>query len=372
MTQFKKAELSAYAERFISDEVRWGIATLGFVSLLLLGAAAAIYALLGFDSAYVYTFSLLAILALHVAISTRGIKTTQMLYLLGMTLLIIAGTAFVLLAHKTGVFSAALLSSVVLLFMVVPLVPWGMREATVVVVLVYLVFTLSTVSVQGRFEAEEIWLLQFLMLGSAITTLTVVARNVAVRKHDIKTRFELEIANKQMELLSYKDPLTGTWNRRFLEQEYSNIVQQYASTDLPMHLALIDINDFKEVNDNHGHDCGDTALQHLAQIFMQQFQDNGFVIRLGGDEFMILFGHINPQVMLQQAIDALQSCCGLTNVAEDIPMHVSAGLVTVPLQQSAALDVLYKEADQVLYSAKSSSKQDSSQSHAVYRTYSAA
>ena len=61
-----------------------------------------------------------------------------------MTLVIITGTAFVLLAHRTGAFGAVLFSSVVLLFMVIPMVPWGLREASVVTLLVYGVFSAST------------------------------------------------------------------------------------------------------------------------------------------------------------------------------------------------------------------------------------
>ena len=177
LTQFSGAELTQYAERFMADDVRSGVTVLGVVSLVLLGAAATLYAFLGLSASYVYTFALLAALAFHVALSSRIVRDTQVLYLLGMALLTIAGTAFVLLAHKTGVFSAVLMSSVVLLFMVVPIVPWGLREATLVVVLIYLAFTLSTVTMNSRFGMSTLWILQFLMLGSGMASLTIVARN---------------------------------------------------------------------------------------------------------------------------------------------------------------------------------------------------
>lgn len=369
-TDFNKGELTEYAEQYIESEVRNGIMILAIVSLLLLGAAATLYALLGFSVAYVYTFSMLAILALHIAISSRYIKTTPMLYMLGMTLLIIAGSAFVLLAHKTGAFSAALLSSTVLLFMVVPLAPWGLREASIVVTLIYLVFTLSTLSVYGRFDTQTLWLLQFLMLGSGMTTLTVVARSVSIRKHDIRTRFELEGAHRKMELLSYKDPLTGAWNRRFLELKFPNIIERYQEKNHSFHFAIIDIDNFKDMNDTHGHVFGDFALQYLVNELLVQLDNNAYLIRLGGDEFALLFNDVHPIDLIERAIKELRLSTNLHGkINSTIQMHISVGLLSINPQQSVSLDMLYKQADKALYSAKSDSKKSSEKSHIVSRLF---
>ena len=81
------------------------------VVLVLALAAAVLYRSLGFSHMYVYTCGVLALLALHVTLSSRTVKQTQVLYLLSITLLVVSGSAFVLLAHQTGAFSAALLSS---------------------------------------------------------------------------------------------------------------------------------------------------------------------------------------------------------------------------------------------------------------------
>ena len=372
-TDFNQSELTHYAEQYIEDEVRNGIMTLAVVALLLLGAAATLYALLGFSMAYVYTFSMLAILALHIAVSSRFIKTTPMLYMLGITLLVIAGSAFVLLAHKTGAFSAALLSSTVLLFMVVPLAPWGLREATLVVTLIYVVFTLSTIGVYERFGGQTLWLLQFLMLGSGITTLTVVARSVSIRKHDIKTRFELEAAHRDMELLSYKDPLTGAWNRRFLEKEFSKIIELYQKENLDFHFAIIDVDKFKALNDTHGHVFGDTALKYLAKTLLATINNDGYLFRLGGDEFALLFQYELTEEIIQNTVNELR----LLPKPHDkqnttIQMHISAGVISVIPTQAASLDALYQQADKALYVAKSNDKEKNKQSHVVSKSYSEA
>ncbi len=367
ITEFSQTELSYYAERYIKEEVRRGITILGLVSLILLAAAAFLYSSLGFGEAYIYTFGMVAILALHITISTRGTRSTQMLYMLGITLLIIAGTAFVLLAHKTGNFSSALLSSTVILFMLIPLVTWGMREAMLIVCLIYLVFTLSSVSVEGRFDKESLWLLQFLMLGSSAIALTVVARNVAIRKQDIVSHYELEKAHREMEKLSYKDPLTGSWNRRYLELKFKDIVNDYKNKSIPFQFALIDLNKFKFLNDEYGHDFGDMVLQIVAKAFMKE--SNDFLVRMGGDEFLVITSHDNSDNYWNTAISYIEKNAALQCREDVVHAYISVGVVCVNQEHEVYLDVLYRQADAMLYKAKSISQNDNDQSHVEFLEY---
>ncbi len=220
LTRFDAAELSAYAESMMFADTRKGVVMLGMVSLLLLASSAIVYAILGFAPLYIYSCGVLAALSIHVVISAHAVEEPRVLYLLGITLLVVNGVAFVLLAHYSGTFNTALVASVVFLFLVMPLVPWGLREALLIVTLVYGLFTLSTLSVQGRFETDTLLMLQFAMLGAGMTTLTVIVRNILVRRGDIKTRYELEKARNRMAMLSLRDPLTGAWNRRFLDEKF--------------------------------------------------------------------------------------------------------------------------------------------------------
>ena len=208
-TDFDSEELTRYAEQFMLSEVSRGVATLGLVTLLLLAGASVLYGLLDYNKLYLYTCLLLSLLSVHVIFTSRRVPDAQALYLLCMALIIVSGTAFVLLAHKEGNFNNALLPTVVVLFMVIPIVPWGMREGLAIVLMVYLVFTLSTLSVQGRFSSENLLILQFMMLVSAMVSLTILGRNVTIRKDDIKARYELEMAHRKMERLSYEDGLTA-------------------------------------------------------------------------------------------------------------------------------------------------------------------
>ncbi len=352
LTRFGRPGLSEYAEKLMFLDARKGVVALGIVSLLLLSAATLLYALLGFDQIYIYTCSVLAALSLHMAISARAVQEIKVLYLLGITLLVVNGVAFVLLAHQAGSFDSALFGSVVLLFLVMPLVPWGLREALVIVLLIYLVFTLSTLSVGGRFDRETLWMLQFVMLSAGIATLTVIARSILVRKHDITSRYELEKARHRMEILSLKDPLTGAWNRRFLEQKFEDIIADYRDKGRSFIFALIDVDDFKQLNDSKGHDYGDLVLRRLVANFLVHFSDHEHLVRIGGDEFALLYSSDNPERLILGAAASLKSDPQLDVASADDQVHISTGIISIDLNAKVSLDAVYRAADKALYDAK--------------------
>ncbi|MGH8496720.1 MAG: GGDEF domain-containing protein, partial [Gammaproteobacteria bacterium] len=244
-TRFRGAELSAYAENFMLGEARRGVMSMAALSLLLHLLAALLYVKLGQGRAYLYTYSMTTALALHVLLSARAARQLRELYTLGITLLAVTSAALVLLAHQAGSVSGPLLASVVLLFMVIPLVPWGIGHCACAILLVYGVFTLSTYGVVERFPPESLWTLQFLMLASALTAISIVSRGVYVRREDIKVRFRLEHAHRKMQLLSHQDPLTGAWNRRFLEHNFRRIIEGFRQRDARIHFAVLDIDNFK-------------------------------------------------------------------------------------------------------------------------------
>lgn len=116
------------------------------------------------------------------------------------------------------------------------------------------------------------------------------------------------------------DPLTGSYNRIAHTKELEKI-----DHNCPCIVALIDINDFKEVNDMYGHDAGDKCLQEFALVLEHAFSSIGNVYRLGGDEFMILakkVSEIRFNESLQNAIDLAKSksikfACGWTRYLPD-------------------------------------------------------
>ena len=350
-TQFPEAEVTEYAERMMLEETRKGVMLMAVLSLLTQVAALALYQKLGIQESNLYTYALLSLLSFHVVMSARWISDTRALNLLGTVLLVITGVAIMGIAHRSGTFNVSLLSSVVLLFMVIPLVPWGLREACLVVALICLTLIGSSLSVGGRFQAETLWTLQFLIVASAVTATLVLVRNTVVRKDDIRARYDLERAHRDLQLLSTRDPLTGAWNRRYLEQNFSAIAQRARDEGKFLYLALLDVDTFKQLNDSHGHHHGDEILRRLVNVLRDNLFDTAHVLRLGGDEFAVLDTSENFEKAVWRCLGLLETDPELLAI-NAAPVRVSTGFAKVGPSERADLDRLYRVADEALYKKK--------------------
>lgn len=350
-TDFDAEDLTRFAQPEVARETAQGVFALGALTMLLMSGLALLYYGLGLSADHVYTFIVLAVLAIHIATSARVIPDTRVLYLLGMVLLALCGLAFVLLAHRFGHFSPSLFSTVVLLFMVVPLVPWGTREALLAIGVLYLIFTGSTFAAARRFTPETLWTLQFLMVASAVISLALVARAVVVRKAHLEARFSLTASNEELFRLSNQDALTGAWNRRFLEEHFDTFVSRAAASGVDFCLGVVDVDKFKELNDVHGHACGDRVLQRLVKVFAAGLADDEYVVRMGGDEFVLLMKGYNTRQRLERALEALKIRAE-GNIAPAVMPDVSIGLARVSAGTPASLHEAYVVADKALYSAK--------------------
>ena len=133
-TNFSRNELCDYAKSSLVSEVRTGVRAMSAVLAGLVLVATLAHAQLQLDSYYLQAYALVGALCIHIYLSASQIKEVRGLYLLGMALLVISATALVFVAHRTGHISPLLLANVLLLFVVIPMVPWGLREATIVTV----------------------------------------------------------------------------------------------------------------------------------------------------------------------------------------------------------------------------------------------
>lgn len=116
--------------------------------------------------------------------------------------------------------------------------------------------------------------------------------------------------NEQLILLSTKDDLTGVWNRRSLDEKLLAFVQQAKRQFSDAALIVLDLDNFKEVNDTNGHAAGDAALKRVARTIQQRIRVSDSLYRFGGDEFVVFA----PNTKLEQA----------TGLAEDIRARVEA------------------------------------------------
>lgn len=355
-TEFARDEVTSYARSLILPETRAGLV---WLALLLLALQVGIWYLeyrAGRGDEYFNTFCLLALLSVHMIWSVRYVKDTPTLHYLAMTYLIVYATAIVLVAHRAGHFDIAIMASAVMLFVAVPLMPWGLKEATAVAILIYTLFTGSTVAVKGRFDAQTLMTLQLLFVASSAMALVLVARNVRVRKDDIETRYDLEQAQRMHEQLSLTDPLTGAYNRRFLDKHYETLAKDAWARQQRVTLALLDIDRFKPLNDTYGHHAGDHVLKQLVRILNENLPGDSLVIRLGGDEFAVLYVGEQGREDVKQCLRHLETDPAVLRATGGEVVTVTVGFTEVIDGGARSLDEVYRDADEQLYQNKRKSR----------------
>lgn len=155
--------------------------------------------------------------------------------------------------------------------------------------------------------------------------------------------------------IAFRDPLTDTLNRSAIEQRISNILQSASRNEI-FALFMIDLDNFKQVNDQLGHQQGDQTLSYAASIIQRVFQSTDLVGRLGGDEFVVfMHGGITAGTVRKKArtlVEALQMTAG---TVDGVPVSASVGVVIVKGAEQD-FDTLYGWADKALYIAKGQGK----------------
>jgi len=351
-SDFGSDEVALFARTAMLEETRRGLVLLGVVLLCIFSASAMLFHQFGFAHYTIYTSALLALLSTHIMVSARVARDAGALYMLGTTLLMISGTAFVLLAHKSGDFNQVLFASVALLFMVAPLVPWGLREALLVTGLIYLTFTVSTLASYERFDTATLLSLQFIMLSAGLISLLLVTRNITIRKAELQTRYDLEQTNRRILHLSNKDPLTGAWNRRFLKNAFEAKTAAWHAAGKTFHFAYLDVDNFKPINDSCGHDFGDEVLRCISRQFGIALGEDGYLIRMGGDEFALLFISEQPDRQIAACLEQIQAALQVPGSCSGMRVGLSVGLASVPAGIALSQEQIYREADEALYAAK--------------------
>ena len=152
------------------------------------------------------------------------------------------------------------------------------------------------------------------------------------------------------------DPLTGALNRKGLEETLEREISTFRRKETPLSVALLDLDNFKALNDSLGHAMGDTALAHLAQVARECMRPQDTLARYGGEEFVILL----PDTVMERGIDAMTRLQReLTKRlflagTEKVLITFSAGVAQVAADEPG-MDAI-RRADQAMYLAKRSGK----------------
>jgi len=214
--------------------------------------------------------------------------------------------------------------------------------------------TLSATSVAGRFNTENLRILQFFLLAAGLTSLLLVIRSTLIRKNELTSHFELQKAHSDLFTLSHLDPLTGVWNRRYTETAVLRLINDFKNSNGFFHFIVIDLDNFKGLNDTFGHEFGDRVLILFSQTIMKAVGYAGYLIRIGGDEFILLLVHDSPKALVKEIEANIRE-----QVLKEQPnsfFSMSWGLVTLPLLPLVDLEGVYHDADKALYAYKQANK----------------
>lgn len=178
------------------------------------------------------------------------------------------------------------------------------------------------------------------------------------RERSLSTR--LEETNRKLKKMAMKDGMTGLFNRQCLNELLQKEWSRSMRHGYPVSLVMIDVDDFKRVNDTYGHQCGDDVLKKIAALLTTASRTNDLVARYGGDEFAIIL----PQTKLNDACmvaeryrSFVQKLSIPSDNDRDIHLTVSCGVSTSsPEREDTGLDAFIQMADDALYRAKGSGR----------------
>lgn len=178
-----------------------------------------------------------------------------------------------------------------------------------------------------------------------------------VRAHAAEHRIqELEKELERLSALVHQDQLTGALNRHGLDQAFRREAARAERCDSPLVLALLDVDDFKRLNDTYGHQAGDDALVHVARVLAGQIRPSDILCRFGGEEFLLLLPDtgLNEALMAMERLQRSLEAHPATHDGRALAVTFSAGLALRRREESR--DALVIRADRALYRAKKNGK----------------
>ena len=144
---------------------------------------------------------------------------------------------------------------------------------------------------------------------------------------------------------AYRDFLTGVWNRKYFSYKLKEEIKIKRKTGMEFCVALIDMDNFKQVNDTYGHSYGDEVIKQVAKVLKRNVRKGDEVIRLGGDEFAIIFPKTSEDKanIISERIRA---------VVERKCSHVTVSIGILAINNDVDANCVFNFVDDMLYSAK--------------------
>ncbi len=232
-------------------------------------------------------------------------------------------------------------------------------KIAVIIAVVELVIMLVISNIPHHMDGERLQIsyIALLSLLNAVLLVIFAAPLIyfLVVKPFVKQR---DSAMKKVTLLAHYDPLTDLANRRLIEQNLRILMAHCARRGIFSALLLIDLDDFKLINDTYGHDAGDAMLIEVAKRLTATLRNEDVVGRIGGDEFVVLIDHLDEDENKAKAKVAkiAKKVHSVINIPLDyneasLKVGSSIGIALLHTEQ-ISMDAIFKRADMAMYEAK--------------------
>jgi len=193
------------------------------------------------------------------------------------------------------------------------------------------------VAMSSSFDAGAEWLIA---LGCVLALYDTIGKELS------RINADLEVTKEELRILSHRDPLTGVFNRRRLP----DIMHDSRLTGAT--ILFFDLDDFKDINDIHGHHVGDEALRRFARVLQSSFRPSDYVIRYAGDEFLVV-GQGIEQVDVRERIDVVRETL-LRERTDGPPIRFAVGEAYLPVGGDP--EAAIRAADAAMYRRKGEAK----------------
>jgi diguanylate cyclase (GGDEF)-like protein len=230
---------------------------------------------------------------------------------------------------------------------------WWVRGYSILVILL-LTFAVVALTLPGLLQGGEAFFnIKLTEAVFGLIALIVLFNIYTIYQEILIKRLRSQLAEKQgqskiLRNLAMIDPLTGLYNRRFAEQRLAAEVARSERKGHPLSVLMLDLNQFKQINDTYGHPAGDQVLQEFAARLRKVVRGSDLAVRLGGDEFLVLLPECNLE-QLQLVLGRL-TAFNVDWQGQKIPVTFSAGWRQYEMGDRP--EELLARADEALYTKK--------------------
>lgn len=162
----------------------------------------------------------------------------------------------------------------------------------------------------------------------------------------------LSARSETLEHAALTDALTGMHNRRFFDDALREYLHEFRRIQRPVGLLILDLDHFKTVNDNHGHDVGDEVLKAVSVCLRDMTRHHDVVARLGGEEFAVVAPDMDDPALLKLAERIRKAVAVLVVVSGNVRLRVTMSVGMAIWDGAESAEDLFRRADKRLYEAK--------------------